>query len=56
MLRSRILAILAFAAFAGFFAVILTFVPRWDLGVAVGVGLGLAAYDLWTQLGAGRGG
>ncbi len=51
---SRILALLAFAAFAVFFGVLIGFVPRLDLGVVIAVGLALAAYDLWTQLGPRR--
>lgn len=57
MLRSRLLALLALLAllvFVAFFGVILAFVPIWDLGVAVLIGVALAAYDLWTQLGRSR--
>jgi len=54
MLRARLLAALALLVFIGFFGIILTFVPRWDLGVAVLIGVALAAYDLWTQLGRSR--
>jgi MFS superfamily sulfate permease-like transporter len=51
MLRSRLLAALALLIFIAFFGVILAFVPRWDLGAAVLIGVALAAYDLWTQSG-----
>ncbi len=51
---SRLFAALAFLSMAGFFAILLAFVPRVDLAVAILIGLGLAAYDLWTQLGPRR--
>jgi hypothetical protein len=50
MTRKRIFALIAFLALAGFFGVVLRFVPRMDLAGAVLLGLGLAGYDLWTQL------
>ncbi|HEV7253985.1 MAG TPA: hypothetical protein VGN97_12935 [Mesorhizobium sp.] len=50
MLRSRLLAALALVVFIGFFGIIFAFVPLWDLGFAVLIGVALAAYDLWTQL------
>ena len=54
MLTSRLLALVAFAALLVFFGVVLVKVPRIDLSVAILIGLGLVAYDLWTQLGPGR--
>lgn len=54
MALSRSLALLAFAAFLVFLGVVLWKVPRIDLSVAILIGLGLAARDLWTQLGPGR--
>jgi hypothetical protein len=56
MTRSRLLALLAFVGFSAFFAVMLVKIPRADLSAAILLGLGLAAYDLWTQLGPRRGG
>lgn len=50
MTRKRIFALIAFLSLAGFFGVVLRFVPRMDLAGAVLLGLGLAGYDLWTQL------
>jgi hypothetical protein len=50
MIRKRLFASFAFLCLAGFFSVVLWFVPRADLAGAVLLGLALAAYDLWTQL------
>ena len=50
MTLSRLLAILAFVGFLAFFGVVIRFVPHADLGVAIGVGILLAGYDLWSQL------
>jgi len=54
MSRSRLLALLAFVGFLAFFAVMLVKIPRADLSAAILLGLGLAGYDLWTQLGPRR--
>ena len=51
MTGSRIFALSALVAFMAFFAVIVVFVPHVDLGIAIAIGLVLAGYDLWTQLG-----
>lgn len=50
MTRSRIMAVLALLAFAGFLAVVVFKVRRADLAVVSLIGLALAAYDLWSQL------
>ena len=50
MTRKRLLGLFAFMCLAAFFGIILSRVPRLDLAGAVLIGLGLAAYDLWTQL------
>jgi hypothetical protein len=50
MTRRRLFALLAFLCLIAFFGVILARVPRLDLGGAVVIGLGLAAYDVWSQL------
>jgi hypothetical protein len=54
MTRKRLFALLAYLCLAAFFAVVLYRVPRFDLAGAVLIGLGLAGYDLWTQLGPRR--
>jgi hypothetical protein len=50
MTLSRFLAVLAFLAFLAFFGVVVRFVPHPDLVVAIGIGVLLAGYDLWSQL------
>lgn len=50
MTRNRIMALLALAVFAGFLAVVVFKLKRVDLAVASLIGLGLATYDLWTQV------
>ena len=50
----KFFALLAFLCLAGFFTALLYRVPRLDLAGAVLIGLGLAAYDLWSQLFRGR--
>jgi hypothetical protein len=50
MTIDRLMAVLAFALFTGFLAVVVFRVGRWDLTIAIATGLGLAAYDLWRQL------
>jgi hypothetical protein len=46
----RLMAILAFATFAGFLGIIFFKVSRWDLGIVIVIGLSLVAYDIATQL------
>ena len=55
MTRKRLFAVLAFLCFAAFLGVILGRVPRLDLAGAVLIGLALAGYDLWSQLGPRQG-
>lgn len=50
MNRKRLFAFLAFIAFAGFLGILIWFVPRLDLGIALCIGIALAAYDIWDQL------
>ena len=50
MKRRRLFGLLAFLCMAAFFAIMLYRVPRLDLAIAVLIGLGLAAYDLCSQL------
>ena len=47
---SRLFAVLALAGLLGFFGVIVSFVPRIDLGIVLLICVALTAYDLWTQL------
>lgn len=54
MIHHRIVALLALAALTAFFGVVILKLPRVDLTVAALIGIGLAAYDLWLQLGPGR--
>ena len=50
MIRSRIFAVFAFVTFVTFCAIILAFVPRLDLAVAMLIGIVPAGYDIWDQL------
>jgi hypothetical protein len=50
MNRRRLFALLAFLCLGIFFAVMLYRVPRLDLAGAILIGVGLAAYDVWSQL------
>ena len=50
MNRKRLFALLAFITFTGFLGILIWFVPRLDLGIAVSIGIALAAYDIWDQL------
>ncbi|HTV70527.1 MAG TPA: hypothetical protein VMF90_18515 [Rhizobiaceae bacterium] len=50
MTRRRIMAVLALLAFAVFLAVVIFKLKRVDLAVAALIGLGLATYDVWSQL------
>ena len=54
MIHHRIMALLAMAALAGFFGVVVVKLARIDLTIAALIGLGLVGYDLWLQLGPGR--
>lgn len=50
MTIDRLMALLAFALFVAFLAVIMVRVARADLTILIVICLGLAAYDLWRQL------
>jgi hypothetical protein len=50
MNRSRFFAIFAFVTLVAFCAVILAFVPRFDLAAALLIGIVPAGYDIWDQL------
>ena len=44
-----LLTLLAFAVFCGFLGILVWFVPRWDLGIVVGLVLLLAGWDLFVH-------
>lgn len=50
MKSSRFFAVFAFVTLVAFCAVILVFVPRFDLAVALLIGIVPAGYDIWDQL------
>jgi hypothetical protein len=50
MVRDRIIAAVALAVLAGFLGIVAIKVGRTDLTAVIGIGLALAAYDLWRQL------
>jgi len=50
MTRRRLFALLALLCLAAFFGVVLYRIPRLDLAGAILIGLGLAGYDVWSQL------
>ncbi|MGO7028836.1 hypothetical protein ACCS69_33985 [Rhizobium johnstonii] len=50
MNRSRFFAVFAFVTLVAFCAVILAFVPRFDLAAALLIGIVPAGYDIWDQL------
>jgi uncharacterized protein (DUF486 family) len=54
MMLSRGMALIALAVFMGFLAIIAFRLNRTDLYVLIAICLGLALYDLWTQLGRRR--
>lgn len=48
-MTDRIIAFLAFATLAAFLGILVWYVPRWDLGVAVAVTLALTAVDFFFK-------
>ncbi len=54
MTLDRIMAGFALAVLAGFLGIIGIKVGRADLFIAIAIGLALAIYDLWRQLGPRR--
>lgn len=50
MTMSRVFAILALLMLGIFCGILIRFVPRVDLGMALLIGFGLAAFDVWDQL------
>jgi hypothetical protein len=51
---NRAMALLALAVFIGFMSIIAFRLDRADLFVLIAICLGLALYDMWTQLGRRR--
>jgi len=51
MMINRLFALMAFACLLAFFGVLIAWVPHVDLVAVVLIGLGLAAYDMWLQIG-----
>ncbi len=49
-MENRIPALIAFALFVTFFAILAFSVKRLDMGIVIAIGIGLAGYDLWRQL------
>ena len=50
-MRERVVAVLAFVVLTGFLGILLWKVPRWDLGIIIGITLLLAAYDFLSSAG-----
>ena len=48
---NRLVAIMAFAALAGFVGILLWCVLRWDLGIVIAIMLILALIDLYRSAG-----
>jgi hypothetical protein len=46
-MMERTMALLALAILAGFLAILVWFVPRWDLGGVIAVTLALVVYDFF---------
>jgi len=50
MTTDRVLATLAMLCLIAFLSVLVIWVPRWDLGIVIGVSVLLAAYDFYHDL------
>jgi len=50
MTTDRVLATLAMLCLIAFLSVLVIWVPRWDLGIVIGVSVLLAAYDFYREL------
>jgi hypothetical protein len=46
----KLLALLAFTVFTGFLAILVIWVPRWDLGIVCGLTLAMVAVDFYGSL------
>ena len=46
-LMNRAMALLAIVLLAGFVAILIVYVPRWDLGIMASLTVVLAAWDFW---------
>ena len=49
-MRDTVFALFALACLIAFFAVVLSRVPHVDLIVVILIGLGLACYDIYTEI------
>ncbi len=54
MIENRIIALLAFAMFLTFFAILVFSVKRVDMGIVIAIGIGFVGFDLWRQLSSGK--
>ena len=50
MVRDRFFALLALAVFLAFMSIVAVKIARVDLFMAIGIGVALVCYDVWTQL------
>ncbi len=50
-MTDRLMALLAVGVFAGFLAILLWFVPRWDLGGVLTITFALVLWDIATSAG-----
>lgn len=55
MTADRMIALFAAIVFTAFLGVLAVSVRRWDLWVAIALGVALVGYDLYTQLWARKG-
>ena len=46
----KFLALLAFIFFTGFLAILIIWVPRWDLGIVCAFTLAMAGFDFYTSV------
>lgn len=47
VLLNRAMALLAFIVLAASVVTLVVYVPRWDLGIMIGLTLLLAGWDMW---------
>lgn len=49
MMSDRMMSILAFGLLTAFLGIMVWYVPRWDLGGAIGITLALVAWDFFVH-------